>query len=276
VYIIGKGRTQNPGVASNNQNWALRLRGQGGLACVSFLFRDERNRPEVGDDDWHRWTSNAGFKTGADWHHVAVTYTFGKPDSIRGYLDGSPVNGGWDMGGPSELGPVVDDDEVWIGTSMGRSPGSMFVGAIDEPAIYRHALSPERIKAHCVRKPGAANTVVEVKDQKAAPEGDPVPPPVFSAADLPKGRVRVEILEHANQIAPPVTETEGGNDSKPPKDTGGLNASWSPIPAKKPDEYIADTFGFAAITNKYDATGAKIDRSRPFLVRAAGVIQLPR
>jgi hypothetical protein len=120
--IIGKGRTQNPGVAANNQNWALRLRGQGGLACVNFLFRDERNRPEAGDEDWHRWTATAGFKPGAAWHHVAVTYTFGKPESIRGYLDGTAVSGAWDMGGPTALGPVVDDDEVWIGRPWGAHP----------------------------------------------------------------------------------------------------------------------------------------------------------
>jgi hypothetical protein len=275
-YIFGKGRTQNPGVASNNQNWALRLRGQGGLACVSFLFRDERNRPEAGDEDWHRWTTSAGFKPGTEWHHVAITYTFGKPDSIRGFLNGALVKGEWDMGGPTALGPVVDDDEVWIGTSMGRSPGATLNGAIDEPTIYRKSLTLERIKAHYARKPGAVSAVVEVKNQKATPESDPVPPPMISVADLPKGKVRVEILEHANQIAPPVSETEGGNDSKPPKDTGGLNASWSSIPTQKTDEYMVDAFGLAGITNKYDSHGVKTDRSRPFLVRAAGVIQLPR
>lgn len=275
AYIIGKGRTQNPGVASNNQNWALRLRGQGGLACVSFLFRDERNRPEAGDEDWHRWTGNAGFKPGTEWHHVAVTYTFGKPESIRGFLDGTMVGGDWDMGGATRLGPVIDDDEVWIGTSMGRSPGATLAGAIDEPAIYRQALSPERIKAHCALKPGAVSTIVEVKANKAASESDPVPPLVISAADLPNAKVRVQILEHANQVAAPVSETEGGNDSKPPKDTGGSNSSWSSIPAQKTDEYTTDAFGFAAITNKYDDSGIKTDRSRPFLVRAAGVVELP-
>jgi len=276
AYIIGKGRTQNPGVISNNQNWALRLRGQGGLACVNFLFRDERNRSEAGDEDWHRWTASAGFKPGADWHHVAVTYTYGKPDSIRGFIDGTPVGGNWDMGGPTALGPVMDDDEVWIGTSMGRSPSATINGAIDEVAIYRHALSPERIKERWVRKGGAAATVVEVKNKKPEPEGDPVPPPIISAADLPKDRVRVEILEHANQVAPPVTETTGGNDSKPPKDTGGLNASWSNFPALKTDEYLIDALGLPDITTKYDTTGAKTDRSRPFLVRASTAVSLPR
>jgi len=39
-------------------------------------------------DDWHRWTSDDGFEPGSGWHHVAVTYTFGKPESLRGWLYG--------------------------------------------------------------------------------------------------------------------------------------------------------------------------------------------
>jgi hypothetical protein len=45
VYIVGKGRTARPGMAADNQNWALRLAGQDGLAAVSFLFRNADNRP---------------------------------------------------------------------------------------------------------------------------------------------------------------------------------------------------------------------------------------
>ncbi|MFP6893025.1 MAG: hypothetical protein VCA18_04700, partial [Opitutales bacterium] len=58
VYLIGKGRTNNKGLAANNQNYALRLRGQGGEGCVSFLFfsRPEKDKP----GDWHRWTSDIG------------------------------------------------------------------------------------------------------------------------------------------------------------------------------------------------------------------------
>jgi len=96
AYIIGKGRTGNTGVAPDNQNWAFRLRNRGGKACVNFLFRSR------GDDDqpadWHRWTSKRGFAAGSGWHHVALSYRFGDPASIRGYLDGEEVGGAWDMG----------------------------------------------------------------------------------------------------------------------------------------------------------------------------------
>ncbi len=47
VYIVGKGRTGNKGFARDNQNYALRLRGVGGTARISFLFRSAQNRKGV-------------------------------------------------------------------------------------------------------------------------------------------------------------------------------------------------------------------------------------
>ncbi|MCL4200845.1 MAG: DUF1553 domain-containing protein [Pirellulaceae bacterium] len=141
-YIVGKGRTENAGFARDNQNYALRLAGGNGSAGVAFLFRSAG-----ADGDWHRWTSEFAMPVDGGWHHVAVTYTFGKPDSIRGYVDGDPLSGKWDMGGATDRGPVVDDDELWIGSSMGGSPSSTFQGRIDEVAIYRSSLTAERISA---------------------------------------------------------------------------------------------------------------------------------
>ena len=279
TYIIGKGRTQNPGVPAHNQNWALRLRGAGGVACVSFLFRDARNRSNAGNEDWHRWTSRPGFAPGAEWHHVAVTYTFGKGASIRGYLDGQPVEGAWDMGGETDLGPVVDDDEVWIGSSMGGSPNSSFRGALDGIAVHRGALPPERIAARFRRSGGTPEIKIAAKSPAAKPPSseasDAVPPPVIAPAELPRGAVRVEILEHAGQAEIAATETAGGNDSGPAKDDGGEDASWATPPATKTDEFTEPAFAFSALTTKYNERGVKVDRSRPFLVRAAGVIALP-
>jgi len=147
VYIIGKGRTGNKGFAPDNQNYALRLRGEGGTARISFLFRSADNR--AGNrNDFHRWNSDEGFIPGdGAWHHVAVSYRFGSPDSIRGVLDGRSVTGRWDYGGATKEGPVVDDDELWIGSSMGGSAGSTFQGLIDEVAIYRKLVEPERLLA---------------------------------------------------------------------------------------------------------------------------------
>ena len=141
-YVIGKGRTGNLGQKADNQNYSLRLAKLGSSAGITFLFRDAKN---YGDSSWHRWTSKTGFTLGG-WHHVAISYTFGKPETIRGYIDGEPVQGGWDKGGATDQAPWVDDDELWIGAALGGQIGSTLIGGIDEVALFRHAVSPERIK----------------------------------------------------------------------------------------------------------------------------------
>jgi hypothetical protein len=140
VYIVGKGRTHQNG-ARDNQNYALRLRGLGSDARLSFLFRSEASDSQT--SDWHRWTSGRGFRADGSWHHVATTYTFGDPTSIRGYVDGKAVVGDWDMGGATKRPPVVDDDELWIGSSMGGSAGNSLAGAIDELVIARNVIPAE-------------------------------------------------------------------------------------------------------------------------------------
>ncbi len=145
AYILSKGRTGNPGVQANNQNWAFRLIQKNGQLAPNFLFR---SRPD-GDwkGDWHRWTANQGLLPDGSWHHVAITYTFGKPESIRAYLDGREITKGtWDYAGPTKQAPVVDDDEVWLGAGMGGNAGSAFHGMLDEVALYRHKVDPEALK----------------------------------------------------------------------------------------------------------------------------------
>lgn len=146
VYVVGKGRTGNPGVAADNQNWSLRLSGVGGLARPSFLFRNADNR-KGRSEDFHRWVAAEGFEPGSGWHHVAISYTFGEPDSIRGYVDGKPVGGAWDFGGPTTKPPVVDDDEIWIGSAINGNASATFPGLIDEVAIHRGTVPAAEIRA---------------------------------------------------------------------------------------------------------------------------------
>lgn len=170
AYLIGKGRTGNPGTTANNQSWALRLRSKGGSACVNFLFR---SRPSADSPDsegqWHRWTSNQGFTPGSGWHHVAVTYRFGDsdPNNIRGYLDGKQVAGRWDMDGATSRPPVKDDDEVWIGSTMKGDKSNSLHGDIDGIAIYRKVLPPETFKARYRYNP-QPRVVTEVPEGKVA------------------------------------------------------------------------------------------------------------
>jgi hypothetical protein len=143
--ILTKGRTNNAGFAANNQNWAFRLKStNGGQAGVNFLFRSKGTKDQPAD--WHRWTSNKGFTVGDGWHHIAISYRFGDPESIRAYLDGKPVQGKWDMGGPTESPPIVDDDEVWIGSSLGGNLSNSLFGSVDEIALYR-SIVPAKVFA---------------------------------------------------------------------------------------------------------------------------------
>jgi hypothetical protein len=236
VYVIGKGRTGNKGFATDNQNWALRLRESDGAACVSFLFRNEHNRRgsrEVTEKDWHRWTARTGFAPNSGWHHVAVTYTFGKGDSIKGYLDGNEVKGAWDMGGKTDDGPVVDDDEVWIGSSMGGSAANSFNGLINEIAIYRRALTAKEVKSRYVYVPTG---------------------PKITAKDLPKDGVRVEIIEGI-----------------PAESSWNFTA-----PDKVVETWVEPAMAFAQLPQKYNQRGVRVDRGNPFLLRASASVTLPR
>jgi len=108
-----------------------------------------------------------------------------------------------------------------------------------------------------------------------------MPPPILSAQELPRGTVRVEILEMPGQGEDAETVSTGGNDSAPEKTEKtekkavDQNASWSAIPSRKTDEYLETAFAFSSIPNKYNEHGVKVDRSSPFLVRAAAVVTIP-
>ncbi len=173
MYVVGKGRTKNEGFADENQNYALRLAGIDGQARLSFLFRSADNR-RGHRDDYHRWNSSRGFAVKSGWHHIAVSYTFGAPESIRGYVDGQPTSGTWDYGGATDEAPVVDNDELWIGSALGLSASNGFQGSIDEVALYRAALAPERMAARW--------RAIE-------------PKPYITNVPLPEGRVLIEIFE---------------------------------------------------------------------------------
>lgn len=73
VYVIGKGRTGDPGFAKDNQNWPLRLHEVEGKACANFLFARPLAARAPKESHWHRWTSAVGFAPGSGWHHVAVS-----------------------------------------------------------------------------------------------------------------------------------------------------------------------------------------------------------
>ena len=239
VYIIGKGRTFSPGFAKENQNWALRLREQKGNSCVSFLFFSMPSGNEKGD--WHRWTTNTGFKAGSGWHHVAVSYIFGKPESITGWIDGKKVSGAWDMGGATTKPPVTDNDDIWIGSSMGGSPGNSFRGLLDDVAIYR-SIVPDAMMQKRFRRIGPEQTVVQV-DNFIAP------------TQLGTKSVRVQIHEGWSAID-----------------------SWPDLAEELPKLFISyelPAFLFHRIPHRYDAWGIRDNWQGTVVLRASADVTIP-
>src|SRR5690606_11538811 len=128
-----------------------------------------------------RWSPDQGFHVVTGWHHVGVSYRFGEPKSIRGWIDGIPTAGKWDMGGETEAAPVVDDDAVWIGSSLGGSAGNSFLGFLDAIAVHR-VLFDDATAASRFNRTGGPRVL------QALPEEMP-------ELDVPAGRVLFTIGE---------------------------------------------------------------------------------
>jgi mono/diheme cytochrome c family protein len=240
AYIIGKGRTLSPNFGKDNQNWSLRVVGTAdGQAALSFLFTSTSGASVF---HWHRWTSDATFPIAAGWHHVAVTYEFGKPATINGWIDGRPTAGKWDADGPTGDPPVVDDDDVWIGTSLKGSAGNSFIGLIDMVAIHRRRVSNEEMAGRFQRKGGPAI---------ATPE-KPEMPKLGPIAD---GKVLVQFLEGLSDFH-----------------------RW-PVAAELPpetDRWASDVFLLPRIPLRYDDWGIRSEWKSPLLLRLAADVELPK
>ena len=239
VYILGKGRTFSPGFAKENQNWALRIRDQNGSCCASFLFFSMPSKNDKGD--WHRWTTNTGFKAGSGWHHVAVSYTFGKPESITGWVDGKKIAGAWDMGGATIKPPVTDNDDIWIGSSMGGSAGNSFRGSLDDVAIHR-GIVPDDLMQKKFRRVGPEQTVAQI-DSFIAP------------TQTGAKSVRVQLHEGWTAI-----------DSWP---------SLSEELSKPFTSYELPAFLFHRIPHRYDAWGIRNNWQETVILKASSEVTIP-
>ncbi|MEY2881955.1 MAG: hypothetical protein RLZZ15_4335, partial [Verrucomicrobiota bacterium] len=246
-YVIGKGRTGAAGFAADNQNWALRVRAVGGQWMVNFLFATPRTVADVAagaksDAHWHRWTSKKGFAPGSGWHHVAVTYRFGEPGSIRGWIDGALVTGEWDMGGATTAAPVVDDDAIWIGSSMKGAASASFRGALDAIAVHREVVNDSDLKAR-FRRVGGADVA------KAAPAAMP------DLGKIPAGQVLATF-----------------NEAMPTHDR------WLNVGEKLPAETLrwsGREFLLPRLPLRYDDWGIRASWKGPVLARLAADVNLP-
>ena len=243
LHIIGKGRTGNPGTAAENLNYTLRLTGVDGGAAISFLFRSAPGGDASPGGQYHRWTSTAPFAVDDSWHHVAVSYRFGDPDSLAAWLDGEPVDGRWDMGGETSAPPVVDDDEVWIGSGAGGSSGSTFHGEIDEVLLRKRTATKEDAA-------GWRQLVLNDKRFRPAPVVAQKPPVPLTPA--PAESVLVEIFENLP-----------------------TNKTWKFRWPEATESYEQESFGLLQLRHKYSSKAVQVDRTPAFGVRASSLIELP-
>ncbi len=239
MYVIGKGRTGSPKFARDNQNWAMRVVSSENTAKISFLFASSRG---AGDSHWHRWTSEAGFLLGTGWHHLAVAYRFGTPESIQGWIDGRPTTGSWDMGGQTDKEPVVDNDAVWIGSSQGGSAGNSFRGGIDAVAIHRSILSNEVIASR-FRRVGGPRVV--------APSPEVMP----EIEHIPDTRVLVTFSEGLPSMSRWLLDGERWPDET--------------------DRWLTDKFLLPRVPVRHDDWGIRASWKSPLLVRMAADVELP-
>lgn len=250
-YVIGKGRTGAEGFTRDNQNWALRVRGQKGNVAVSFLFATPRAAgADKSDEHWHRWTTNEGFAAKSGWHHIAVAYKFGEPESIRGWIDGKPLPGTWDMGGSTKAAPVVDDDAIWIGSALGGAPSNSFRGYLDSIAVHREILDDATIGGRFRRV--ATSSSVKDKDKEPAKEAPAVMPDL---GPIPANEVLVTFHEGM-----PGHDRWLNDDETLPKET----LRWS-----------GQEFLLPRLPQRYDAWGIRESWKAPVLVRVAGDVKLP-
>ncbi|MGI9110580.1 MAG: DUF1553 domain-containing protein, partial [Opitutales bacterium] len=261
--IIGKGRTDPKAANPSNQNWAMRLRVLYDTACLNFLFAT----PAAKGVQWHRWTTPTGFANDRRWHHVAVRYEFGKPESIRGWIDGKEVKGSWDMDGATTDAPIVDDAPVWIGSSQGGLPNSSFRGAIDDIRLYRSLVPSAEIAGRFATTlpPVAKAEVAQVgaspnagNDSASGTKAAKVPEiartaPKVDWTTVTNGQVRVELCEDWHPTA----------------------NVWPDKPLAVTDSYVAPAFGFARVPEKYVDSGVRAERGHPYFFRALGVVKLP-
>lgn len=237
-YIIGKGRTHNPGFPQENQNWSMRIATSNGVAQLSFLFA---TAAEAGDVSWHRWTSKLRFATDSGWHHVALTYRFGKPKTMRGWIDGIPTDGVWDLGGETTKAPVVDDDAVWIGTSMGGSRGNSFQGWLDEISLHRVLFDDETV-AKRFHRVGGPRVI------------SPAPLTMPELGAISAGTVLVTFSEGM----PAHDRWLGSGDE-----------------LREVTRWQSDAFLLPRIPRRYDEWGIRKGWAKPVLVRMAADVQFP-
>ena len=80
----------------------------------------------------------------SEWHHVILTFDYGRPASAQWLIDGQAVNGLWSSG-DGTAAPVENDDAIIIGRPSGLTT-KYLSGGLDEVLISDVYLYDPRIK----------------------------------------------------------------------------------------------------------------------------------
>jgi len=195
VYLVTKGGRRAAESADDDLNYGLQLRrGVGDAVQIGFEFASQS--PVKGTRKRHRWWTSEAFLTGATWHHLAVTYTFGKPESAKGYFDGLPIPGSWNKDEATTEAPVADNASLTIGGRSNETPNAAYTGGLDALAIYRAYLPPTVIAKRYAMVPA---------------------PPADDSAQLLPGKVLIQICDGISprrdwpEFHPNVAETYAEN-----------------------------------------------------------------
>jgi len=130
--IVTKGRSNG-----SYTNYAIRSGdGTGSERKFSFFYRNSANTA------WHVYDTVSNVFEVGNWYHVAVSYTFGTGSSIKMYINGVEMPGGW-VAGTGNDAPLVGNFQLWIGDDNANSE---FHGLIDEVRVYNRALTPAEIR----------------------------------------------------------------------------------------------------------------------------------
>ena len=144
AYLLGKGRTRAAGFPEKNQNYAFRLFGAKGEACVSFLFASQPTKDNPAD--WHRWTTTKGFTAGG-WHHVAVAYGGTRmAENALIYVDGKLAK--TKIVSDTLYRPFINAAgkfDAMLTVAGGSGKDRRFRGLLDEVRVYGRELRAEEI-----------------------------------------------------------------------------------------------------------------------------------
>ncbi len=167
VYVLAKGDPTRAGRVDDNLQYGLTLERLSSSAMrIGLCFATEPEKPDAVPVR-HQWWSGSISLAGLDWHHVAVTYTFGDPTSVMLYVNGRMqlFSGKWEKS--TLRGPVQRPGDLQIGGDKG-----WYRGRLDALTLHRGVLNSAAFEPRYALQP---------------------PPPPVRREDVTAGEVKVEL-----------------------------------------------------------------------------------